>query len=88
MKSKLFAVSTFTLVGLYALLSIIIIGIGVFTTVPIITSIIISIVILIIQFLLAPWITDITMRIFYKADYKAQIPDYLDKFVEEMFEVL
>ncbi len=84
MKSKLFAVSTFTLVGLYALLSIIIIGIGVFTTVPIITSIIISIVILIIQFLLAPWITDITMRIFYKADYKAQIPDYLDKFVEEI----
>ena len=82
MKSKLFAISTFTLVGLYALLSIIILGVCLFTGVSMIYGLLASIIILIIQFLIAPWLTDLSMKWFYKAKFGAEIPNYLNDFVD------
>ncbi len=80
--SKLFAVSTFTLVGLYALLSIIVLGVCLFTGTSMFIGLGISVVILIIQFLIAPWLTDLTMKWFYKAKFGAELPSYLNEFVD------
>ena len=41
---------------------------------------------IIIQFLIAPWLTDLTMRWFYKAKFGEQIPDYLKEFIDSICE--
>ena len=86
MKGKLLAISTFTLVGLYALLSVIVLGVCLFTETNMLIGLGISIFILIIQFLIAPWLTDLTMKWFYKAKFGAEIPAYLDQFVDSICE--
>ncbi len=43
-----------------------------------------SIVVLIIQFLISPYITDITIKWFYKAHFDAEIPEYLKEFIEKV----
>ena len=85
MKSKLFAISTFTLVGLYALLSVIILGVCLFTGISMIYGLLASIIVLIIQFLIAPWLTDLSMKWFYKAKFGAEIPNYLNEVVDFAF---
>jgi len=82
MKRNLLGISTFTLVGLYALLSVIVLGVCLFTGISMYIGLGISLVVLIIQFLIAPWITDITMKWFYKAKFGAEIPTYLNEFVD------
>ncbi len=81
---NLFAVSTMTLVGLYALLSIVILAVCLIAEVPMIYGVGASAIILVIQFLISPFITDITIRWFYKAHFDAEIPEYLRKFIEEV----
>ena len=82
MKRNLLGISTFTLVGLYALLSIIVLGVCLFCGISMYIGLGISLVVLIIQFLIAPWITDLTMRWFYKAKFGAELPTYLNEFVD------
>ena len=84
MKGKLFAISTFTLVGLYALLSVIVLGVCLFTGIDMMIGLGISIAILIIQFLISPWLTDLTMKWFYKAEPNDELPKYLDDFVNSI----
>ena len=84
MKKSLLGVSTFTLVGLYILLSIIVLGVCLISGVNMVYGIISSIIILIIQFLISPFITDLTMKWFYKCDFKHEMPDYLTDFVKEV----
>ena len=77
MKKSLVGVSLLTITCLYGLLSAIIILIALLTGQDIGLSIYISIAVIVIQFLIAPWLTDLTMRWFYKAKFGEQIPDYL-----------
>ena len=81
MKKKLFGISTLTLVGLYALLSVIVLGVCILVKIPISYGIIFSIIVLILQFLLAPFFTDLSMKWFYKIDFNAEIPSYLKEFI-------
>lgn len=81
---NLFAVSTMTLVGLYAMLSIVLLGVCLICDVPMIYGVGASIIVLIIQFLISPFITDITIKWFYKAKFDAEIPEYLKNFIEEV----
>ena len=81
---NLFAVSTMTLVMLYALLSIVILAVCLICNIPMIYGVGISIIILIIQFLISPFITDLTIKWFYKASFDKEIPEYLKKFIEEV----
>ena len=81
---RLFAISTFTLVGLYALLSVIVLGVCLFLGVNMLYGLGISIIVLLIQFLIAPWLTDLTMRWFYKAKFGAELPSYLNEFVDSI----
>lgn len=81
MGKKLFGVSTLTIVGLYAMLSVIILLACMFMNVSILIGLGVSIAILIIQFLISPFLTDLTMKWFYKIDYKAELPEYLENFI-------
>ncbi|MBQ6538803.1 MAG: M48 family metalloprotease [Bacilli bacterium] len=83
MKS-LFAVSTMTLVGLYALLSIVLLAVCLICDIPMIYGVGAAIIVLIIQFLISPFITDITIKWFYKAHFDAEIPEYLENFIKEV----
>ena len=69
---------------LYALLSIVILAVCLICNIPMIYGVGISIIILIIQFLISPFITDLTIKWFYKASFDKEIPEYLKKFIEEV----
>ena len=81
---NLFAVSTMTLVGLYALLSIVVLAVCLVCNVPMMYGVVGSIIVLILQFLISPFITDLTIKWFYKAHFDAEIPEYLRIFIEEV----
>lgn len=84
MKKSLLGISLLTISCLYFLLAAVIILITILTGIPIIYGIISSIIILIIQFFISPFITDVTMKWFYKADFNYTIPTYLQAFIEEI----
>ena len=84
MKKNLLGISMLTLAGLYIFLSVIIIGVFLFTGLPVSMGILISIIIVIIQFLIAPWLTDLSMKWFYKVNFNPELPDYLNKFIDEI----
>jgi heat shock protein HtpX len=83
MKKSLFGISLLTITCLYCLLAAVLILVAMFTKIPVIYGVGASIVILIIQFLISPFITDLTMRWFYKVKFNYEIPEYLKKFIEE-----
>lgn len=84
MKKNLLGVSLITMTCLYGMLAAIIILIFMFTGQPVINGIIISIIILFIQFLISPWLTDLTLKWFYKASFNAEVPEYLNNFINNI----
>ena len=84
MKKGLLGVSLLTLGCLYGLLVAIVLLICISLDVSLLPALGISIIVLLIQFLVAPWITDLSMRWFYKANFKAELPEYLTTFVQEV----
>lgn len=83
MKKGLMGVSLITITCLYGLLGIIIIPLAYLIGGNILIGIFISIIILALQFLLAPFFTDLTMKWFYKAKFGEEIPEYLKLFITE-----
>ncbi len=81
MKSKLFGISMLTITCLYGMLAGIIILIVKLLGGEILFAITAGIIILVIQFLISPWITDLSMRLFYKADFNTELPEYLKAFL-------
>ena len=84
MKKNLLGISLITMTGLYVLLSAFIILITILIDQPVIYGIGISAIILVIQFLISPFFTDLSMEWFYKAKFDYEIPTYLKKFIEEV----
>ena len=84
MKKILFGVSAATMALLYGLLVLILLIVFELTGVPLVTSLIVSAVILLIQFLISPFLTDLTQRWFYKTRFGAEVPVYLQEFIEEV----
>ena len=83
MKKNIIGISLLTLSGLYFLLAAIIIAVFMLTDLPISMGILVSIIVIIVQFLIAPWITDLTMKWFYKVNFNHDIPEYLKTFITE-----
>ena len=81
MKMSLLGVSLFTVTGLYCFLFAFIFLIGLFTGAEMSYMILGSIIALIIEFLLAPFFTDLVMKWFYKAKFDAEIPEHLVRFI-------
>ena len=69
MKKSLLGISLLTITCLYGLLGIIIIPITYMAGVDTIIGIYITIGIIVLQFLLAPFFTDLSMKWFYKAKF-------------------
>ena len=84
MKKILFGVSAATMTLLYGLLVLILLIVFELTGVPLVTSLIVSAAILLIQFLISPFLTDLTQRWFYKTRFGAEVPVYLQEFIEEV----
>ncbi|MBP5224663.1 MAG: M48 family metalloprotease [Lachnospiraceae bacterium] len=84
MRKILFGVSAATLAMLYGLLILVLLIIFHFTGVPLITSVIVSAVVLLVQFLISPFLTDLTQRWFYKTQFNAEMPPYLKAFIEQV----
>ena len=77
MKQKIFGISMLTITCLYGLLAGIVILAVMLLGGNILYAIVGSLIVLIIQFLISPWLTDISMRWFYKAKFNEPIPEYL-----------
>ena len=86
MNSKLLAVSTFTMVLLYSMLSVVILGVCLFTDIPMTYGIVVSLIVLFLQFFISPWITDFVMKHFYHASFDYTLPDYLNAFINKVCE--
>ena len=83
---SLLGVSIITCAVLYGLLAAILVAVFVVIEGPIWISFAIVIGVIIVQFLIAPWLTDIMQRWFYKTNFEARIPDYLERFIRETCE--
>ncbi len=86
MKKGLLGVSAITFAVLYGLLGVILIVACVLFELPVMYGVTTAIVVILIQYLVSPWLTDLTMRWFYKADFKHQLPSYLDDFIKKTCE--
>ena len=84
MKKILFGVSAATLALVYGLLVLVLLIIFELTDVPLVTALIVSAIVLLLQFLLSPFLTDLTQRWFYHTNFGAPIPAYLQEFIEEV----
>ena len=80
---KLFGISMLTITCLYGILAALVIFITLVCGGEVLYGIVGSLLVLVIQFLIAPWLTDLSMRFFYKAKFGEAIPSYLQKFIEE-----
>lgn len=84
MKKNLLAASLLTVTCLYGVLAALIILIFALTGLPVLSGILLSIAILLVQFLIGPWLTDLNMRWFYKAKFDGGVPAYLDGFIRRV----
>ncbi len=84
MKKILFGVSAATMALLYGLLVLILLIVFDLTGVPVIYAVIASAVVLLIQFLISPFLTDLTQRWFYKTKFGVDVPAYLREFIEQV----
>lgn len=84
MKNKLVLTSLITITGLYAVLILfLLIVFNVFGW-SISYLLIASVIVLIIQFLIAPSLMDLVMKCFYKVKFDVNIPDYLKEYIERI----
>ena len=83
MKKNLLGISMITITCLYGILAGVIILVTVLVGGNVLYAVLASLIVLLIQFLISPWLTDLSMRWFYKAKFDKEIPDYLKKFIEE-----
>ena len=84
---KLLAISLMTVGCLYGLLAAVIILVFLLTDMPIESGIILSLFIVVIQFLIAPALNDFVFKHFYKTKFDYEIPEYLKEFIKETCEL-
>lgn len=84
MKKNLFGVSMMTMAILYGILAIIVIPLGIAAGLSLVASIFLSIVMVILQFLISPVLTDLSMKWFYRANFDMEMPPYLRAFIENV----
>ena len=84
MKKGLAGISLITISCLYGILVIVAIAVCMVCEFPVLYALIASIIVLIIQFLISPFLTDLTMRWLYRAKFDREMPAYLKKFIEKI----
>ena len=81
---NLLGVSLFTLACLYGMLCAVVFLVCIVCGVDLGGVILLSIIVLVVQFLISPFLTDLSMRWFYKARFDYQMPDYLVQFINQV----
>lgn len=81
---KLASISLITITCLYGLLVAVGVVVALLCGFSVLPVLIVGIIVLLVQFLISPWLMDLTTRWLYKTDFKAEIPDYLKKFIEDV----
>ena len=84
--NKLVSVSVLTITGLFGMLTAFLILVFWLLDVPVLYALIGSIIALILQFLVGPFLTDLNMRWIYKAKFDAELPVYLSDFIADVCE--
>ena len=83
MKKNLMAISLITISCLYGMLAAVLILVFILLKLPIELGLLISIAIIIVQFLVAPAINDFVFKSFYKCKFDYEPPQYLKDFITE-----
>ena len=83
MKKSLLGISMLTITCLYGILAGVVILVVLMFGGNVLYAILGSLLVLIIQFLISPWLTDLSMRWFYKAKFDYTMPEYLNSFINE-----
>lgn len=83
MKKNLLAISLVTIGCLYGLLAAVIILVFILFNIPIVYGIGTSLLIIVIQFFVAPNLHDWLFKLFYKTKFDYEIPEYLQNFIKE-----
>ena len=83
MKKNLLAISLITMSCLYGMLAAVIILVFAVAKLPIVYGIVLSLIILILQFLISPEVNDFVFKHFYKMKFGHEIPEYLEIFIRE-----
>ena len=86
MKKNLLGISLLTMTCLYGMLAAVVILVFALSNIPISFGILLSMIVIIIQFLLAPSLNDFVFKHFYKMRFNAQLPEYLESFIRESCE--
>ena len=81
---KLASISLITITCLYGLLVAVGVVVALLCGFSVLPVLIVGIIVLLVQFLISPWLMDLTTIWLYKTDFKAEIPDYLKKFIEDV----
>ena len=81
---NLVGVSLFTLACLYGMLFAVVFLVCIMCGIPLGGVILVSIIILVLQFLISPFLTDLSMKWFYKARFDYQMPEYLVQFINQV----
>ena len=82
MKKNLFGISMLTITCLYGLLAGIVIFITLVCGGDVLYAVLGSLGVLILQFLISPILTDLSMKLFYKANFDGDVPEYLKEFIQ------
>ena len=84
MKKALAAVSTATLALLYGVLAAVIAFICIICNVNMGYVLLTAVVVILVQFLISPFLTDLNMRWFYKTRFDRPVPEFVTAFVQEL----
>ena len=82
--SKLVSISLITITCLYGLLVGLAVFISLMCGVSVLPALIGGAIVLIIQFIISPWLMDLTTKWLYKADFNKEVPDYLKNFINDI----
>ena len=80
----LLGVSIITCAVLYGLLAIILAAVCIVLEAPLWIAFFVVVAVVLFQYFLSPWITDLTQRWFYKTKFDAEMPAYLEDFIKEV----
>ena len=86
MKKNLMAISLITIGCLYGILAAVIILAFIIADLPATNGIILSLLIIVIQFLVAPVLNDFVFKVFYNTTFDYELPEYLREFIQESCE--
>ena len=82
MKKNLLGISLLTMTCLYGLLFAVVFLIFILFDLPILYAVYISIIVLLIQYFISPFFTDLTMKWLYKAKFDHELPTYVMDFIK------